>query len=160
MEKKQIQIEYTELPVSELSGADKRLYDAALDASVFAYAPYSRFQVGAAALLENGTIVPGSNQENAAYPSGLCAERVALFAAGALFPGMPVVALAIIAQSDSLVQDAITPCGACCQVMKETEMVSKHPMRILLCGRNTVRILPSVSALLPFAFSADELSSK
>ena len=145
---------FTEYLVSELSGTDKVLYQKALDASGRAYAPYSRFQVGAAVLLENGEIITGCNQENAAYPSGLCAERVALFGAGAAWPDVPVVALAIIACQDGQIKEQIAPCGACCQVMLETEQRSDCPMRILLCGSEYVRVLDSVSTLLPFSFTS------
>lgn len=145
---------FTEYLVSELSGTDKVLYQKALDASGRAYAPYSRFQVGAAALLENGEVITGCNQENAAYPSGLCAERVALFSAGAAWPDVPVVALAIIACQDGQIKEQIAPCGACCQVMLETEQRSGHPLRILLCGSEYVRVLDSVSTLLPFSFTS------
>ena len=145
---------FTEYLVSELSGTDKVLYQKALDASGRAYAPYSRFQVGAAVLLENGEVITGCNQENAAYPSGLCAERVALFSAGAAWPDVPVVALAIIACQDGQIKEQIAPCGACCQVMLETEQRSGCPMRILLCGSEYVRALDSVSTLLPFSFTS------
>ena len=145
---------FTEYLVSELSGTDKVLYQKALDASSRAYAPYSRFQVGAAVLLENGEVITGCNQENAAYPSGLCAERVALFSAGATWPDVPVVALAIIACQDGQIKEQIAPCGACCQVMLETEQRSGRPMRILLCGSEYVRVLDSVSTLLPFSFTS------
>ena len=157
---------FTEYLVSELSGTDKVLYQKALDASGRAYAPYSRFQVGAAALLENGEVITGCNQENAAYPSGLCAERVALFGAGAAWPDVPVfgagaawpdvpvVALAIIACQGGQIKEQIAPCGACCQVMLETEQRSGRPMRILLCGSEYVRVLDSVSTLLPFSFTS------
>ena len=101
MKEQQIQIKYvTASSLSELSVSDRNLYESALKASERAYASYSHFQVGAAVLLANGTIVTGANQENAAYPSGLCAERIALFAAGANYPNEPVVALAVIAQSE------------------------------------------------------------
>ena len=144
---------FTEYLVSELSGTDKVLYQKALDASGRAYAPYSRFQVGAAALLENGEVITGCNQENAAYPSGLCAERVALFSAGAAWPDVPVVALAIIACQEGTVREQIAPCGACCQVMLETEQRFNRPMRILLCGAEYVHVIDSVSTLLPFSFT-------
>ena len=151
------QIAYKMLSVSELEESERKLYDAALVASDKAYAPYSEFQVGAAVLLENGIIVTGSNQENAAYPSGLCAERVALFSAGALYPNVPVLALAIIAQSAGEIKEMISPCGACCQVMVESEMRSDNRMRILLCGKEEILIIDSVSSLLPFSFSANQL---
>lgn len=157
MKEQQMQIRYAVLAVSELEGEDLRLYRAAWEASGRAYAPYSRFRVGAAALLGDGTVVTGANQENAAYPSGLCAERVALFSAGADYPDVPVVALAVIARTDDGAREAVSPCGACCQVLTESEARSRRPMRVLLCGRDTVRVLESVSSLLPFSFSASDL---
>lgn len=157
MEKKLIEIVYEEVAYAELDLNAKLLYDAALRASEGAYAPYSHFQVGAAAMLQNGKMVTGCNQENAAYPSGLCAERVTLFAAQANNPGVPVCRLAIIAQCNGEVQAGITPCGACCQVMLETEERSGQPMEILLCGKETVRILHGVRSLLPFSFTPDNL---
>lgn len=160
MKKEQIRISFTVQAVSGLGASDRLLYRAAYKASKRAYAPYSRFQVGAAVLLGNGTVVTGANQENAAYPSGLCAERVALFSAAANYPDEPVVALAVIAQSDGVLREHVSPCGACCQVLVEAETRSKRPIRILLCGKDTVRILSSVSSLLPFSFSATDLFSK
>ena len=165
MKEQQIQIKYVTAALSELSVSDRNLYESALKASERAYASYSHFQVGAAVLLGNGMIVTGANQENAAYPSGLCAERIALFAAGANYPNEPVVALAVIAQSEGEVRDEsegevrdeISPCGACCQVLLESESRSKCPMRILLCGKTSVRIIESVSSLLPFSFTPTDL---
>ncbi len=157
MKEQQIQIKYVVAFLSELSASDRNLYEAALQASERAYASYSHFQVGAAVLLGNGVVVTGANQENAAYPSGLCAERIALFSAGANYPNEPIVALAVIAQSDGEVRDVISPCGACCQVLLESEARSKRPMRILLCGKTSVRIIESVSSLLPFSFTPTDL---
>ncbi len=144
---------FSEYLVSELSDSDNVLYRKALEASRRAYASYSHFHVGAAALLENGEVILGCNQENAAYPSGLCAERVALFSAGAAYPDVPVVALAIIACQDGRIREQIAPCGACCQVMLETEQRFNRPMRILLCGAEYVHVIDSVSTLLPFSFT-------
>ncbi len=152
-----IEIHYLEVSAAGLTAADALLREAALQAAERAYAPYSGFQVGAAALLENGEVVTGCNQENAASPSGLCAERVALSYAGARYPGVPVSALAIIAVSGGEIRPRIAPCGACCQVMQEMEKRGGRPMRILLCGKETVRILSSVSSLLPFSFTEEDL---
>ena len=107
--------------VGELDNIYRQLYEAAFEASKKAYAPYSKFHVGAAVLLENGEILSGNNQENAAYPSGLCAERTTLFYAGARYPDAAVLILAIAAMKDGERVDLITPCGACRQVMLETE---------------------------------------
>lgn len=157
METNYLKIAFQEVKSSDLNASDQVLYQAALVASSHAYAPYSHFCVGAAVRLANGEIITGCNQENAAYPSGLCAERVALFAAGAAFPDVPIECLAIIAQSAGVVKDSIAPCGACCQVMLEAEMRSHRPLRILLCGSESVRILDSVSSLLPFSFASKDL---
>lgn len=157
MEIKQIRIDFKELDYGELSPAQQILCDAARSAASHAYAPYSNFQVGAAVLLNNGAIVTGCNQENAAYPSGLCAERVALFSAGAQYPDEAVTALALAACSGGKMKGAISPCGACCQVLVEAEMRARKPIQILLCGAEQVRVLDSVSSLLPFSFSAADL---
>ena len=116
------------------------------------YAPYSKFHVGAAALLEDGTIITGSNQENAAYPSGLCAERVALFHAGHQYPDMPVVALAIAAATNGRQVESISPCGACRQVLLEAEQRYGKPMKVLLCGTKEVVVAESAESLLPLCF--------
>lgn len=138
-------------PVSELSPSDDALRLAALDAARGAYAPYSRFRVGAALRMADGSILTGSNQENAAYPSGICAERTALFAAGATHPGLAVDALLLVALSpDGAPVPCISPCGACRQVMMETQTRQKSPLRVLLCGASAVLEFPSVNPLLPF----------
>ncbi|WP_455636281.1 cytidine deaminase [Parabacteroides sp.] len=141
----------------ELDDIYRRLYEAAFEASKHAYAPYSKFHVGAAVLLENSMILSGSNQENAAYPSGLCAERTALFYAGARYPNTAVLVLAIAAMKDGERMDLITPCGACRQVMLETEQRYDKPMKVLLCGKEDVYLIPSAKALLPFCFSKSAL---
>ena len=133
----------------ELSAEDLALTDAALEATRRSYAPYSRFHVGAAALLENGIVVTGTNQENVASPSGLCAERTTLFYANSQYPDVPVVALAI-ASPDT--EGILSPCGACRQVMLETENRYGKPMRVLLCGAEEVIVVESARDLLPFAF--------
>ena len=142
----------------ELQDADKQLLEVAKRKTQDSYSPYSHFCVGAAALLSDGTIVGGSNQENAAYPSGLCAERTVLFAAGAQYPKQPVLALAIAAFTDGhFTEDPVSPCGACRQVMLETESRYKQPMRVLLFGANHVYEFASAESLLPFSFISDDL---
>ncbi|MDR1645465.1 MAG: cytidine deaminase [Tannerellaceae bacterium] len=144
--------------VAELSEEFKELAQAALSASTTAYAPYSKFHVGAAVRLESGVIITGNNQENAAYPSGLCAERVALFYAGATYPGVAVRAIAIAAQTGGRQVDMITPCGACRQVLLETESrYGGHPMDVLLCGTEQVYIISGAASLLPLSFSGSDL---
>lgn len=140
--------------MSELSEKDHRLVIAAQEATLRSYAPYSHFHVGAAVLLEDGTIVTGTNQENAAYPSGLCAERTALFYANSQYPKQAVMALAIAARTENgkLCKTPISPCGACRQVMTETEKRFEKPMRILLCGSDEVFIAENAQSLLPLSF--------
>ena len=122
------------------------------------YSPYSGFSVGAAALLEDGTIVSGSNQENAAYPSGLCAERVALFSANANYPTLAVKALAIACYTNGhFTKQAGTPCGACRQVMLETEHRYRTPMQVILYGAEECVIFDSAADLLPLCFVAENL---
>ena len=152
MEEKRIELTFKRMKTASLSKEDRRLCDAAICAAHRAYAPYSQFHVGAAALLDDGTIVEGNNQENKAYPSGLCAERVALFAAGAAFPDTPVVAMAIVAIKNGVLQSSVAPCGGCRQVMLETEQRYGQPVRLLLCGKDETILVPSASDLLPLAF--------
>ena len=144
---------------SELTEQDRRLVDAAKQATNQSYAPYSHFHVGAAALLNDGTVITGTNQENAAYPSGLCAERTTLFYAGAAYPDKPVVALAIAAYTEgAFTQTPISPCGACRQVMLETEKRHHYPIRILLYGtEGTYLIEGGTTELLPLTFDASFL---
>ena len=137
----------------ELDSMSRHLYQAAQEAAHKAYAPYSHFQVGAALRLSNGQIITGNNQENIAYPSGLCAERTALFYAGAHYPQEAICSLAIIAFAQGKIQPQIAPCGACRQVMVESEQRSGQPMRILLCGEESVYVIHSAQFLLPFTFT-------
>lgn len=143
--------------LAELPEEESRLMEAAIKATGQSYAPYSKFHVGAAALLEDGTIITGSNQENAAYPSGLCAERVALFHAGHQYPDMPVVALAIAAATNGRQVESISPCGACRQVLLEAEQRYGKPMKVLLCGTKEVVVAESAESLLPLCFGAKDL---
>ena len=142
----------------ELSEEDRQLIDTAKAATNHSYAPYSRFSVGAAALLANGVIVKGSNQENAAYPSGTCAERTTLFYANSEYPDQAVKALAIAARNEEdFVNDPIPPCGACRQVLLETEQRFKHPMRILLFGKKHILVMDGTKNLLPLSFGKEFL---
>ncbi|MBE2247111.1 MAG: cytidine deaminase [Candidatus Competibacteraceae bacterium] len=142
----------------ELNVEDASLMQAALNVALKAYAPYSRFKVGAALLLENGEIVSASNQENAAYPSGLCAERVALFFAGSTYPGVAVKKIAISIDSEEKdLTLAYAPCGSCRQVIAETEKRQNNPMQILFEGpHNQVICCEGIDPLLPFAFRLPE----
>ena len=139
---------------NELSHSDQELVKRAYEIGKNAYAPYSKFKVGASLRLLNGTIVTGSNQENIAYPSGLCAERVALFYTGANFPNEDIETLCVVAEGDLLPVDKIlSPCGACRQVMLETEVRQKKSYRIILVSQNGVAIVfDSAVDLLPLAF--------
>jgi len=127
----------------------------AIDATSRSYAPYSHFRVGAAVRLANGVTLSGSNQENAAYPSGLCAERTTLFYAGAQYPDVAVSMLAIAARgTDGQLTDEPTgPCGACRQVILESETRAGSPIRILLYGRSHVYVTEGIRPLLPLCFS-------
>jgi len=145
--------------VSELSSEDKMLMDKAVEARMKAYAPYSKFNVGAALLLENNEIVLGNNQENAAYPSGMCAERVAVWMAGAIFPGVKIIKLAISASSSiSKVDKPIGPCGACRQSLSEYEIKQKQPFEVLFMGEvGEIVKTESLLSLLPFSFDSSYL---
>ena len=136
----------------ELSENDQLLIQEAKNATERAYAPYSQFKVGAAVLLANGEIITGNNQENAAYPSGLCAERVALFYAQARYPDITIRCLVIAAIGEMPSTTFITPCGACRQVMVECEKRGKLPMRILLCSETEVLEIDTAADLLPLKF--------
>ena len=141
--------------MEELSAADRQLVEQAIEATSRSYAPYSHFCVGAAVRLENGEVVIGCNQENAAYPSGLCAERTALFAAGAQYPDSAVEMLAIAARGTDgeLTEEPTGPCGSCRQVIIESETRANHPIRILLYGRRCVYIIDGIRKLMPLTFA-------
>lgn len=139
--------------LDELTEADRELIDHAMKATDNAYAEYSHFYVGAALRLANGRIVIGANQENAAFPSGLCAERTAVFSAQANFPDQSIESLALVARNDNgLVDSPVTPCGACRQVLLGVEERYGRPMRILMYGKSGVYIVGSVKDLLPLSF--------
>lgn len=137
-----------------LQTIDISVVNKAFEAMEKAYAPYSKFKVGAALLLEDGQIIQGNNQENIAYPSGLCAERVALFHAGAQFPRIAVDLICIVAKGDLMpISQLLSPCGACRQVMLESENRQNKPIRIILVNQdNRTMCIDSVQNLLPFGF--------
>ena len=142
----------------ELSEADRELVDAAIEATRRSYAPYSKFSVGAAVRLQSGTVVAGSNQENAAYPSGLCAERTTLFYANSRYPDEAVETLAIAARNEQgFLESPIPPCGACRQVMLETEQRFNCPMRILLYSLKDIYEIRGTKDLLPLSFGSEYL---
>lgn len=161
MKNKTLNIKYhTFQSVDELDANLQILVEESKSAMNNAYSPYSKFQVGSAVLLDNGQIIKGNNQENAAYPSGLCAERVALFYSGAQFPQNKIIAIAIVA-NNLKVNDynaLVTPCGACRQVMVETESRQNSEMKIILSTNNgSGLIFDNVSGLMPFSFDVASL---
>ncbi len=147
------------LSPEELPEQDAWLLQEAREVSQQAYAPYSNFQVGAVAKLKNGKIVAGSNQENASYPAGLCAERVLLASAGSLYPGVPIEAMAISYRSSEVESDhPISPCGICRQSLQEFEQRVKHPIRLILGGmEGEIIVIPQANVLLPLSFTGDDL---
>ncbi len=159
MKEREILIRFKEFKPEELNPTDKNLVDIAVESAGNAYAPYSHFRVGAAVLLSNGTVVRGSNQENAAYPSGLCAERVAMFYANANYPDSSVEAIAVVVINPQghVIDENISPCGSCRQVMAETEMRFKKPIRVLLASSASVLVFNSIEDLLPLSFNQGDL---
>ena len=154
--KQRLTIDYQEFDSPEqMSAEDQALIAAAYEAKQGSYSPYSHFQVGAALLLEDGTVVKGANQENVAYPSGLCAERTAMFAAGANYPDVPFKTLAIVASDHGVtcVYPA-SPCGSCRQVMAEYQKKYGKPFSIILVGSKRIRKFACVDDLLPFIFDS------
>jgi cytidine deaminase len=144
---------------NELSEDDQKLVVQAQEACKTSYSPYSNFTVGAALLLEDETVIPGSNQENAAYPLGLCAERVALFASGSIHPGKTIKKLAVAARranTEAFLE--ASPCGSCRQVMLEFEGRQSQPIELIMrWGTEAYVKLQSVSDLLPFSFTKTNL---
>jgi cytidine deaminase len=157
--KKEIEIEVYDTD-SELQAEDQYLLRLARESMELAYAPYSRFLVGCVLLLENSAIVKGSNQENMAYPSGLCAERVAIFYAGANYPGVPVKTMAIVARAqDYSIQTPIVSCGACLQSLTEYEKQFGKPIRTILQGEGGKIWIANkgTQTFMPFQFHVEEL---
>ena len=156
MTNKEIKIAYCEYEsIDQLDNKDKVLSEAAIEAMSGSYAPYSKFNVGAAVRFDDGEIIKGANQENAAYPSGTCAERTALFYAGASRPDQPIEAIAIAAsQNGELLENPVTPCGACRQVMVQYQVKSGIPMKVILIGSKKVMLFDKVNDLLPFVFDS------
>lgn len=146
---------YTRKTEAELTAAEKELLTAAKSATYRSYAPYSHFSVGAALQLSNGETVTGNNQENCAYPSGLCAERTAVFYANSLYPDAAVQTLCIAARDTSgeFTVNPVTPCGACRQVLCETERRQGTPMHIMLYGTDGIYCVESAAVLLPLSFT-------
>lgn len=154
MTEKVLNISFAEYSsIEEMGSADYKLCLEAIEAMKGAYAPYSHFSVGAAVLLDDGTVVRGANQENAAYPSGLCAERTAMFAAGANHPETGMSCIAVVAsQNGEICPEPASPCGACRQVMAQYQHKSGHPMSVILIGGRKVWKFEKVDDILPFIF--------
>ena len=153
-------IEFSSL--NELNDEDRNLVLEAQKSVGNAYAPYSSFNVGAAVLLEDGKIILGNNQENASYPIGMCAERVAVFAAGANYPGVKIKAIAISAKSKQFIIDQpVTPCGACRQAIAEYEHRYKNPIRLIMTGETgKILVSESIKNFLPLQFNGEDLKGK
>jgi len=155
MQKRNISISFDEYnSLDELNSQDQILCIEAKKAMSNSHSPYSGFRVGVAVQLESGRIVYGSNQENVAYPSGLCAERVALFLIGTTYPDDKILSMAITAQTDHfLIKEPVTSCGACLQVMAEYEKKQSHPINVLFyCLNGAIIRTTGIKTLLPFAF--------
>lgn len=154
MKKLELSLKLWQIHRDELDSTRRRLVEEALAAAERAYAPYSAFKVGAAVLLENGEVISASNQENAAYPSGLCAERVALFYAGSQFPGVAIQKLVIVVVSEHKTPHTIfAPCGACRQVISETQNRQEIPMEILFEGPDDhFTLAERIEEIMPFTF--------
>ncbi len=154
-----ISIPYKEFDtIKELGSSDRELLLSAMETAKNAYAPYSRFKVGAAVRLESGKIVSGTNVENAAYPSGICAERTALSGASSNYPGDKPEAIAVAAIAEQeLSQEPVSPCGNCRQAIAEEEKRNGKNIRIILGSKNKIRVIERGSDLLPLQFSRNDL---
>lgn len=159
MKNKTIEIKLQSWLYEELSESDRILVDLAKEATFSSYSPYSKFSVGAALLLENGTVVKGCNNENAAYPVTLCAERTAIFSAQAQYPNVPIVALAVAARNmkGEFVVKPVTPCGSCRQVIAEQEYRYGRSIRVLMVGEDEILIAKSVKDILPLCFEEGDM---
>ncbi|MBP3252187.1 MAG: cytidine deaminase [Prevotella sp.] len=150
-----LKLNINECQMEELSEEEQYLLTKAIESTNNSYAPYSHFNVGAAILLENGVVLPGCNQENAAFPAGLCAERSAIFAAGAQYPDVALKAIAIAARDTNgqLTEEPVSPCGTCRQVIIETETRFSQPIRILLYGKRCIYVMDGIKNLMPLSFT-------
>ncbi len=155
MKELQLTSHIQECQLEELTPEEQHLIRLAVEATNRSYVPHSHFHVGAAVRLANGVEVMGCNQENAAFPAGICAERSAIFAAGAQYPDQPVEMLAITAANDEgvLQQEPVSPCGTCRQVIIETETRFRRPVRILLHGTRCTYVINGISQLMPLSFT-------
>lgn len=148
------------LDETELTLEQKNVVEAAKLATLRSYSPYSHYKVGAACLLDNGEIITGSNQENAAYPSGLCAERTAVFYANSRYPEARILKLCIVGKTASGIfsKNVCAPCGSCRQVILESEYRNGQPIEILLPSQHGIYVINGISTLLPFGFSYDDVN--
>lgn len=143
---------------TELDEAEKKLVEEAKNATVRSYSPYSKFKVGAAVLTEDGTMMSGTNQENAASPSGMCAERTTIYYVNAMYPDKKVTVLAIAAYTEGdFTNDPVTPCGACRQVILETEKRYGNEIKILMYGKSKIYKVKGIKSLLPLSFDGSEM---
>ena len=151
----ELKIQINECQMDDLTPEERQLVEMAIEATSRSYARYSNFHVGAAIELANGERIIGCNQENAAFPAGLCAERTAIFAAGAQYPESPVKTLAIAARDTTgeLTLEPVSPCGTCRQVMIETETRFQQPIRILLYGQRRLYVMDGIRHLMPLSFT-------
>ena len=156
MRKRKLVIEYEDFAsVEEMDPLDQELVAAAIEAQKGSYSPYSHFRVGAALRLENGLIIKGANQENNAYPAGLCAERTAMFAAGANYPDLAFDTLAIVGSDhNGICDNPATPCGECRQVMAEYQTKGGRPLKVILVGAKKIQKFSKVDDILPFIFDS------
>ncbi|PKQ61782.1 cytidine deaminase [Labilibaculum manganireducens] len=144
--------------VDELPLKEQELVKNAKEAALRSYSPYSKFSVGAAILLENDEIIQGNNQENSAYPSGLCAERVAMFYTNSKFPNAAVKAIVVTARTNGEFSDKpIPPCGSCRQVLLETEERFNQPIKLILYGEKKIRVVETIKEMLPLYFEKEML---
>ena len=159
MKNKTIEIKLQEWQYEELCESDRTLVDLAKEATFSSYAPYSKFSVGAALRLENGDVVKGCNNENAAYPVTLCAERTAIFSAQAQYPNVPIVELAVAARNvkGEFVVKPVSPCGSCRQVIAEQEYRYKRNIRVMMVGEDGILVAESVKDLLPLGFEEGDM---
>ena len=159
MKNKTIEIKLQEWQYEELCESDRTLVDLAKEATFSSYAPYSKFSVGAALRLENGDVVKGRNNENAAYPVTLCAERTAIFSAQAQYPNVPIVELAVAARNvkGEFVVKPVSPCGSCRQVIAEQEYRYKRNIRVMMVGEEGILVAESVKDLLPLGFEEGDM---
>lgn len=154
---KKLVIDYQEFEsIEQMLPEDQQLCHAAIKAIDGSYSPYSKFSVGAAVRLDDGTIVTGANQENVAYPSGTCAERSAMFYAGANYPDRAMVCIAVASRyaDGTMPNYPASPCGACRQVMAEYQKKGKRPMQVILVGAKAIRKFAKIDDVLPFIFSS------